>query len=40
MTANKKQYRRAIEYPYELEYFLADAANAAVLYPKFLSIGG
>jgi hypothetical protein len=35
-----KQYRRAIEYPYDTDYFLADAVNAAVLHPKFLSIGG
>ncbi|KAH7086311.1 hypothetical protein FB567DRAFT_570206 [Paraphoma chrysanthemicola] len=33
-------YRRAIEYPYDTDYFLADAVNAAVLHPKFLSIGG
>ncbi|KAF2448414.1 Cloroperoxidase [Karstenula rhodostoma CBS 690.94] len=33
-------YRRAIEYPYDTEYFLADAVNAAALHPKFLDIGG
>ncbi|KAL5422368.1 hypothetical protein PMIN04_004789 [Paraphaeosphaeria minitans] len=33
-------YRRAIEYPYDTEYFLADALNAAALHPKFLDIGG
>jgi len=33
-------YRRAIEYPYETTYFLADLLNAAALHPKFLSIGG
>lgn len=33
-------YRRALEYPYESAYFVADAVNAAKLYPKFLSIGG
>lgn len=33
-------YRRPIAYPYETEYFLADVVNAAVLYPKFLEIGG
>lgn len=33
-------YRRAIEYPYDTEYFLADLLNAAALHPKFLSIGG
>ncbi|CBX99130.1 hypothetical protein LEMA_P083690.1 [Plenodomus lingam JN3] len=33
-------YRRALEYPYETNYFLADTANAARLHPKFLSIGG
>ncbi|KAI8941597.1 hypothetical protein NX059_002812 [Plenodomus lindquistii] len=33
-------YRRALEYPYETTYFLADTVNAAVLHPKFLSIGG
>lgn len=36
----KKQYKRPIEYPYDNAYFLADAANAAALYPKFLNIGG
>jgi hypothetical protein len=34
------QYRRALEYPYETTYFLADAVNAALLHPKFLDIGG
>lgn len=34
------QYRRALEYPYETDYFLADLTNAALLNPKFLSIGG
>jgi len=33
-------YRRAFEYPYELEYFLSDVVNAAALHPKFLSVGG
>lgn len=33
-------YRRAQEYPYEITYFLADLLNAALLHPKFLSIGG
>jgi len=33
-------YRRALEYPYETTYFLADAVNAAALHPKFLDIGG
>lgn len=33
-------YRRALEYPYEVDYFLADTVNAALLHPKFLSIGG
>jgi hypothetical protein len=33
-------YRRALEYPYETTYFLADAVNAALLHPKFLDIGG
>ncbi|KAL9528660.1 Dothistromin biosynthesis peroxidase [Sphaerulina musiva] len=33
-------YKRPIEYPYDNAYFLADAANAAALYPKFLNIGG
>ncbi|OAK99349.1 Cloroperoxidase [Phaeosphaeriaceae sp. SRC1lsM3a] len=33
-------YRRAIEYPYETTYFLADLLNAAALHPKFLDIGG
>ncbi|KAH8731968.1 hypothetical protein GQ44DRAFT_722127 [Phaeosphaeriaceae sp. PMI808] len=33
-------YRRALEYPYDTPYFLADALNAATLHPKFLNIGG
>jgi len=33
-------YRRPIAYPYEVEYFLADLVNAALLHPKFLDIGG
>ncbi|CAA9960462.1 Peroxidase-2 domain containing protein [Pyrenophora teres f. maculata] len=33
-------YRRALEYPYETTYFIADAVAAAGLYPKFLNIGG
>lgn len=33
-------FRRPIAYPYETEYFLTDVVNAAVLYPKFLDIGG
>jgi hypothetical protein len=33
-------YKRAIEYPYDNAYFVADLANAALLHPKFLSIGG
>ncbi|CAK4032750.1 hypothetical protein MYCFIDRAFT_50025 [Lecanosticta acicola] len=33
-------YKRALAYPYTNEYFLADVANAAALYPKFLDIGG
>jgi hypothetical protein len=33
-------YRRALEYPYESTYFLADVLNAAALHPKFLSVGG
>ena len=33
-------YRRALEYPYESTYFLADLLNAAALHPKFLSVGG
>jgi hypothetical protein len=33
-------YRRAQEYPYELTYFVADLLNAALIHPKFLSIGG
>jgi len=33
-------YRRALEYPYETPYFLADFANMAALHPKFLAVGG
>jgi len=33
-------YKRAIEYPYETTYFTADLAAAALLHPKFLSVGG
>ncbi|KAF2170623.1 hypothetical protein M409DRAFT_64293 [Zasmidium cellare ATCC 36951] len=33
-------YRRAQAYPYELEYFISDLINAAVLHPKFINIGG
>ncbi|KAL1795540.1 hypothetical protein ACET3X_005764 [Alternaria dauci] len=33
-------YRRALEYPYDTPYFLADVVNAARLHPKFLDIGG
>jgi hypothetical protein len=33
-------YKRAVEYPYDTPYFLADAANAAALHPEFLDIGG
>ncbi|KAF2849730.1 Cloroperoxidase [Plenodomus tracheiphilus IPT5] len=33
-------YRRALEYPYETTYFLADLVNAAALHPKFLDVGG
>jgi hypothetical protein len=33
-------YRRALEYPYETTYFLADVLNAAAIYPKFLDVGG
>ncbi|KAJ4364575.1 hypothetical protein N0V83_009171 [Neocucurbitaria cava] len=33
-------YKRAIAYPYETDYFLADALNAIKLHPKFLDIGG
>ncbi|KAJ4338332.1 hypothetical protein N0V87_004100 [Didymella glomerata] len=36
----KNWYRRALEYPYEVDYFLADVVNAAALHPKFLDIGG
>ena len=33
-------YKRAVEYPYDTDYFTADLANAALLHPKFLSVGG
>lgn len=33
-------YRRALEYPYETDYFVVDAVNAAALHPKFLNVGG
>ncbi|KAF2133984.1 Cloroperoxidase [Dothidotthia symphoricarpi CBS 119687] len=33
-------YKRAVEYPYDVGYFLADVINAAALHPKFLDIGG
>ena len=33
-------YKRAIEYPYDNTYFAADLVNAALLHPKFLSVGG
>jgi hypothetical protein len=33
-------YRRALEYPYEVDYFLVDVVNAAALHPKFLDVGG
>lgn len=33
-------YKRADAYPYDNEYFLADAANAIALHPKFANIGG
>ncbi|KAJ4343710.1 hypothetical protein N0V95_006540 [Ascochyta clinopodiicola] len=36
----KNWYRRALEYPYEVDYFLVDVLNAAKLHPKFLDIGG
>jgi hypothetical protein len=36
----KNWYRRAIEYPYDTDYFLADVINAAALHPKFLDVGG
>lgn len=35
-----QKYRRALEYPYETTYFLADALNAIALHPKFLDVGG
>lgn len=33
-------YKRAVEYPYDTEYFLGDAANAISQYPQFADIGG
>lgn len=36
----KNWYKRAIEYPYDTPYFLADLTAAAALHPKFLNIGG
>jgi len=46
-TANQGQeripenwYKRAIAYPYETPYFLADVVNAAGLHPEFLDVGG
>jgi len=33
-------YRRALAYPYDTDYFLADVVNAAALHPKFLNVGG
>ncbi|OTA22672.1 hypothetical protein BTJ68_12763 [Hortaea werneckii EXF-2000] len=33
-------YKRAIAYPYELDYFNADVLNAAALHPEFLDVGG
>jgi hypothetical protein len=34
------QYRRAIEYPYENVYFVADVLAAGALHPEFLNVGG
>lgn len=34
MLTDAIRYRRAQAYPYEVEYFLADVINAAVLHPK------
>merc|ERR1712193_293463 len=46
-TANQSQeripenwYKRAIAYPYETPYFLADVVNAAGLHPEFLDDAG
>ena len=39
-TNSPPQYRRAIEYPYDTPYFVADALAAAALHPKFLNVGG
>ena len=33
-------YKRAVEYPYSIPYFLADLVNMGLQHPKFLSIGG
>jgi hypothetical protein len=33
-------YKRAVEYPYSLPYFIADLLDAGLKHPKFLSIGG
>lgn len=33
-------YKRAVEYPYETTYFVADAAAAIGLHPKFANVGG
>ncbi|TKA24995.1 hypothetical protein B0A50_06093 [Salinomyces thailandicus] len=33
-------YRRALEYPYSVEYFLGDLLATARLHPKFLDVGG
>merc|ERR1711977_608716 len=33
-------YKRAIAYPYELDYFNADVLKAAALHPEFLDVGG
>jgi hypothetical protein len=33
-------YKRAVEYPYSIPYFLADVVNMGLAHPKFLSIGG
>lgn len=35
-----KQYRRPIEYAYDVAYLVADALAAANLHPEFLDIGG
>lgn len=33
-------YKRAVEYPYSIPYFLADVLDAGAKYPKFLNVGG